>query len=141
MMPTQITLSADDAEAIRTAAAEAFPLECCGLLIGAGAAHVTVQRIAAAANVASDKRAHFEIDPQTQFHWLRASRDGGARIVGHYHSHPNGRATPSAADMAMASDPEAVWLIVAVEEGRAGAVRAFTMTDQTAVEIPVVIPS
>jgi proteasome lid subunit RPN8/RPN11 len=124
MAPTRITLSAADIGFIRDAAAQAFPEECCGLLIGAGEEIVAVSAVVAAPNSASDREKHFEIDPQLQFDTLRATRECGARIVGHYHSHPNGRATPSAEDLAMAAD-DAVWVIVAVTPSGAGALRAF----------------
>ncbi len=42
----------------------------------------------------------------------RADGDGGWDILGHVHSHPDSPATPSAEDLAMAHDPDMLWLIV-----------------------------
>lgn len=110
----------------------AYPRECCGLLIGRddGAA-TTVTRIAESANLA-DGPAHdrFEVDPQVRFDVMRELgliADGGAaavaptaeRIVGHFHSHPDHPAQPSQTDLEMAFEPEMIWLITAVENGRA----------------------
>ena len=124
MAPARITISAADIAFIRAAAAQAFPCECCGLLVGAGEETIAIAEVVVAANTASDKEAHFTIDPQLQFDTLRAARAHGTRIVGHYHSHPNGRATPSTEDLAMAVD-DSIWVVVAVSATGAGALRAF----------------
>ncbi len=84
-------------------------LERCGLLFGGA------KRIDAAqptTNVASDPAQFFEIDPAVLLAAMRAERGGGPRVIGHYHSHPNGSAEPSARDLA-ASEPGKLWLIVA----------------------------
>ena len=86
--------------------------ECCGLLIGSGTDFVVVQAVVQAANVSRQPRDHFEIDPQVQFEAMRRLRGTTQRIIGHYHSHPGGPTTPSAYDLSMAHDPEAVWLII-----------------------------
>ena len=74
--------------------------------------------VAETPNVAPDPATRFEIDPAALFAGLRAERAGGPRILGHYHSHPNGAPTPSARDAAMASQPGRLWLIVAAGEAR-----------------------
>ena len=63
-------------------------------------------------NVSPDPATSFEIDPAALFAALRAERAGGPRLVGHYHSHPNGLASPSLRDAAMALQPGRLWLIV-----------------------------
>jgi proteasome lid subunit RPN8/RPN11 len=47
------------------------------------------------------------------------------RIIGHYHSHPDGQAAPSVHDLAMAHDPEAIWVVVAASPDNISAPRAF----------------
>lgn len=91
-------------------AAAAFPRECCGLLFG------TAERIDAAqpcANVAVDPMCTFEIDPAALITAERMARSGGPCLLGHYHSHPNGRAEPSARDAHDAARDGRLWLIVA----------------------------
>lgn len=100
---------------IASFAGAALPDECCGLLIGSGDEVVIVDRIVAAANIAENARRRFLVDPQVQFDTLRALRDTPSRIVGHYHSHPDGPAAPSVTDLEMALDSEAVWVIVAID--------------------------
>lgn len=88
--------------------------EVCGLLFG------TPEHIAAAepaANVHPDPARFFELDPAALFAALRRERAGGLAVIGHYHSHPGGRAEPSATDAAMADSASGhLWLIVAEDE-------------------------
>jgi desampylase len=109
------------------ALAAADPLhEVCGLLLGT-ARQVTA--ILPATNVAEDQTTRFEIDPAVQFAAIRAARAGGEPVIGHYHSHPGGRAIPSACDAAMIGSIGALWIIVAGTELRgwhAQAGQAFT---------------
>jgi proteasome lid subunit RPN8/RPN11 len=91
-------------------ATKAHPRECCGLLLGRGA---RIKRAVPAANVHPDPQRHFEIDPAALIAAHRAARSGGPQVLGYYHSHPNGRAEPSATDRAMASGDGLIWAIVA----------------------------
>ncbi|MGF1639868.1 MAG: Mov34/MPN/PAD-1 family protein [Rhodospirillales bacterium] len=107
---------------IAAAAERAYPEECCGLLVGTGApgSTVVVGRVVASANVApAPRRDRFEIDPKLRFDLMRALADGAERVVGHYHSHPDQPARPSQRDLDMAWEPDLVWLITAVVDGRA----------------------
>lgn len=109
-------------------AEEAYPEECCGLLIGFREPdnQVRVTEIAGSSNVAPPpRRDRFEVDPALRFAVMRRLRDGRKQIVGHYHSHPDGLAEPSRHDAAMAYEPELLWLIVAVAAGAAGELEAF----------------
>lgn len=107
-------------DAIRAHARAAGGEECCGLLLGDGAAdHVTAIR--PAANVAENPRHFFEIDPAELLRAHREARAGGPVILGHYHSHPEGNPTPSPVDAAIAQGTGEVWLIV----GSDGAARAW----------------
>ncbi|WP_033925937.1 M67 family metallopeptidase [Sphingomonas sp. 35-24ZXX] len=91
-------------------AAATHPVECCGLLLGSDGAIETVQ---ACPNVADDPATGFEIDPATLIAAERAMRQGGKRLIGHYHSHPNGRSAPSPRDAASAAADGRLWLIIA----------------------------
>lgn len=107
-------------ELIQQAAAEAAPLEACGLLFGSDG----VERASVEANVSDDPARRFEIDPAALIAALRAERAGGEGVIGYWHSHPSGDATPSATDAAMAAADGKLWVIVAedaVTAWRAGA--------------------
>ena len=106
---------------IAKAAELAYPDECCGLLVGRiePSGERVVTRVVASVNVAEGGvRDRFEVDPQLRFDIQHALEDGPERIVGHYHSHPDHAAQPSERDLEMAWEPDLVWLIVAVEDGR-----------------------
>lgn len=98
------------------AEAAASAEEVCGLLLGEG---LKIGAILPCCNVATDPSRHFEIDPAALIAAHRAVRAGGPAIVGHYHSHPSGNATPSATDAASAQPDGAIWIIVAGEDIRA----------------------
>jgi len=93
-------------------AVRAHPLECCGLLLGQGAAITAARPVR---NVHADPAAHFELDPAALIAAHRAARSGGPQVLGYYHSHPNGLARPSATDQAEASRDGRVWAIVAAD--------------------------
>lgn len=109
-MGLRVTRSA--LERMRVSASDSAPHECCGLLLGREA----IEEAHPAANVASDPRRHFEIDPQALVDAHRAARAGGPRVLGYYHSHPAGPAAPSATDRAMASGDGRVWAIVGADD-------------------------
>ena len=109
-------------ERIEGAAEVAYPDECCGLLVGRrGAAdEFLVTRVAESANVtAGDKRTSFEVDPRTRLALMKEFRGRDDDVVGLYHSHPDHSAEPSARDLDRVFEPDLVWLITAVAQGRA----------------------
>ena len=93
--------------------------ECCGLLFGSEG---HVRAIGPAANVAPDPQRHFEIDPMVLLAAQKAERAGGTRVIGYYHSHPNGVSGPSLQDAEMAASDGRIWIVVA--NGTASAWRA-----------------
>ncbi|HEU4650615.1 MAG TPA: M67 family metallopeptidase [Croceibacterium sp.] len=106
-MTLRVTREAFDR--LLTEAKDAGDDECCGLLLG----REVVEEARPAANVARDRRRQFEIDPQALVDAHRAARAGGPAVIGYYHSHPAGAASPSATDRAMAAGDGRVWAIVA----------------------------
>lgn len=109
------------AEQIRAHARRDHPREACGLLLGrAGCIETAVP----AANVADRADREFEIDPAALLRAHREAREGGRALLGWYHSHPNGRAAPSAMDAERAVEPGRVWVIAAGD-----ALRAFQVVE------------
>jgi proteasome lid subunit RPN8/RPN11 len=100
-------------DALKHEAAAAHPLECCGILLGEGD---RIIGLLPAANVHPRPESHFEIDPQALVDAHRAARQGGPKVAGYYHSHPNGRAEPSTTDRAQSARDGSVWAIVAAGE-------------------------
>jgi proteasome lid subunit RPN8/RPN11 len=126
-----IRLGALQLKTITDAAEHAYPAECCGLLAGFrdGSGLIRVSRVVASRNVATTShRDSFEVDPQVRFDLMRACDDAaGEMLVGHYHSHPDHPARPSARDLAMAYEPDLAWIIVGVAGGRVEATNAFLL--------------
>jgi desampylase len=98
------------AQQIRDHARRDHPREACGLLLGRGD---RIETVAASANVAVNPEREFEIDPALLLRCHREARAGGPAVLGWYHSHPNGRAEPSAIDAERAVEDGKLWLIVA----------------------------
>ena len=117
---------------IRQLAATAMPREACGLLIGREEGEVS--RLEAAENVATEPTRRFEIDPRRLLQLHRGLRGGAEELIGHWHSHPDGPAVPSACDREMVADPAMVWLIIAAPSGEA---RAWRVVDNGFAEVPV----
>ena len=116
-----LRISSKSIAAIRAHAAETPDVEVCGLLFGTVEA---VERVQRCANVADTPATRFEIDPAALIASHKAERAGGAKLIGHYHSHPSGVCAPSAADRAEARDAGQYWLIIAGAEIRVWHVEA-----------------
>ena len=100
-------------------AESARPRECCGVLVGHD--DEIVEAIAAR-NVADDPN-RYVLDPADHITIRRNARAAGLAVIGFYHSHPHSAAHPSATDLAEASYPDHLYLIVGVD-----AVRLFRLT-------------
>ncbi len=115
-------------ERISRTAETAFPDECCGLLVGHSMDrdNIIVSRVEPSPNMTDGALCDsFEVDPKLRFDLMRELANGPDRIVGHYHSHPDGPAEPSRQDLDMAWEPELVWLITSVVKGRAVCTRGW----------------
>ena len=117
------------AEIIAEESGKATPIEACGLLIGK---ELTVERLVISPNLAASSN-RFEIDPGLLLKESRVAREKGQKIIGHYHSHPNGSPYPSAYDLRMSFYPEWLWLIWA-----AGKIKAFKKDGQNYQEIEII---
>lgn len=124
-----VHLPDDLAQRIRKHAESCYPEEACGLLTGRRDGEtVFITGIHESDNVTGrDRKTGFEIDPKLRFDLMRKTEaaSNGTAIVGHYHSHPDHPAEPSATDLSMAFETEFVWLICGVQESGAGMINAF----------------
>lgn len=64
-------------------------------------------------NAAAAPERAFFLEPAVHLRASREARGQGLSILGHYHSHPSGSATPSALDAAAAQEQGLLWLILA----------------------------
>jgi proteasome lid subunit RPN8/RPN11 len=123
--------------ALRAHAEEAYPHECCGVLLGnptprgrtptastpqGWSVHTAVR----AANTRTDSpHNRYEIAPTELVRILRSARDQGLEIAGFYHSHPDHPAQPSATDLAEAHWLHCSYVITEVAHGRAARTASF----------------
>ena len=129
-----IIISPDLLSKIETAAADAYPAESCGLLVGHGSIdkRIVMTRVEISSNrTENNMRDSFEIDPQRRFDLMRELKDGPEQIVGHFHSHPNGAAQPSARDAQQAWEPALVWVITSVAKGQPSETAAFAFDEES----------
>ena len=104
-----------------------YPEEACALLIGRQgvAGHYRVTRVEPAANVASDRRRRFEVDPGLRIGIERELRGAEEQVIGVWHSHPDGAPEPSGRDAEQIYEPRLAWLITALAGGQALTSAAF----------------
>jgi proteasome lid subunit RPN8/RPN11 len=91
-------------------ARDAAPAECCGLLVGRSGEIVDATPTRNIAEGVS----RFVIDPKDHIDGRREARRRGLEVVGFYHSHPHSPAEPSPTDVAEASYPDHLYLIVSL---------------------------
>jgi proteasome lid subunit RPN8/RPN11 len=113
------------------------PLECCGLLIGQRG---RVTGALPARNLARSA-VRYELDPRLHIDARRVLREvmPPIAILGVYHSHPRGRAHPSASDIAEAQYPNWIHVIVGFAGARAR-VAGFRIRGGRVLPVTIVAP-
>jgi proteasome lid subunit RPN8/RPN11 len=109
-----------------------FPYEVCGLLgvaADGGITHLPVTN-------AERSMTYYAMEPRELLRAVRTIEDAGWGMV-IYHSHTHTQAYPSATDVRLAAYPEALYLIVTLQDRDAPAARAFTILDGEVAEVPV----
>jgi len=99
------------------------PNEACGYLAGSdGRARIAIRLT----NVDASPE-HFSMSPKEQFAALKRARAEGLDILAVYHSHPATPARMSAEDIRLANDPDMLYVIYSLAEGR---VKGFRVTKE-----------
>jgi len=127
-------------ESMTQHADEAWPEECCGLLLGRGD---EVEDAVPARNAAADPGRRFLIDPVDHFQAIRQARARDLAVVGAYHSHPNTEPVPSPTDRREAyDDRQFIHLIVRPPSGpqtTSEAVAAYRLAGDDFVPLQLVV--
>ncbi|MCC5809951.1 MAG: M67 family metallopeptidase [Ectothiorhodospiraceae bacterium] len=112
---------------LRRQADAAQPREACGLLLGEEMpeGHTQVTRLVPMNNIADDPRTGYLIDPEDYLRTDREAAAEGLAVVGVYHSHPDGKPTPSETDRELAWPG---WSYVII--GADGELRAWRLRDR-----------
>jgi proteasome lid subunit RPN8/RPN11 len=113
----------------------AYPNECCGILIGKEVAGKRrVERLAPMKNVfdGGEQYHRFSIDPLAQIEAEKSADDSGQMVLGYYHSHPDHPARPSEYDRTHVP-PWSFYshIIVAIEKGRPAEMTAWFMDEES----------
>ena len=123
-------------DAVAEQALRHHPAECCGVLLAGGGDRSIVTRAMAADNAEEDRPQDvYVLGHRAHLRAVEMEAAGSARIVGYYHSHPNGSAEPSRRDRDEAV-PGAVYLIASVRENRVEHA-AWRLADDEFVSVPV----
>lgn len=131
-MSATLHLPPDVLEALDLAAAQGYPYECCGLLLGLnadGVCRVTAMRQARNLN-RERARDRYELDPADYMAAEREAKAQGLQIVGIWHTHPDHPAIPSETDRA-AAWPGWSYLILSVSRDGVQAVTSWRLNGET----------
>jgi proteasome lid subunit RPN8/RPN11 len=122
---SKLIISQDNLDQIMEHARQGMPYEVCGLI---GGRDDLAETVVAVPNASLTPRTSFEMERQAMVDTIIAFQRAGLVVVAIYHSHPDGSLEPSATDVAQATWPDAVTLIVGLDEqGNCCGVRAWTI--------------
>jgi len=104
-------------KAIETHAAESYPRECFGFLLGKSPVDHWIRQSVRGKNIHPRPKNHFEMDATDFAKTAHFAENQGLDVIGVYHSHPDAPAEPSQSDLAMAVEGW-LYVIVSVREGK-----------------------
>ncbi len=110
--------------------------EICGLISGDAGGFKHCYPVA---NVASDKRRLFHLDPKGQIDAMRRMRAAGEELVAIYHSHPHAPALPSPADIRESEYPDVLYLIISLDTQGVLEMRGFRLRSGKVTDVPIAI--
>ena len=130
MTALKIALTHTAMHKIKVHAMEAYPEECCGILVGTeGAGGKEVYDVFRIGNAKEENRTHrFLITPEEYRSAEAAAGAEGLGVMGFYHSHPDHPARPSQFDLDHAW-PWCSYVIAAVEQGIPAAVKSWVLKE------------
>lgn len=121
----RIDLDSATLDALVAHARSDHPYEVCGLLAGTGG---VVRRHYPIVN-AERSMTYYAMDGKALLHAMRDMEDRDTELLAIYHSHSHTEAFPSPTDVELAFYPEAVYLIVSLQEPGQPVVRGFDIVD------------
>lgn len=96
------------------------PYEVCGLLAGGPGSYEHFPMVNAARSMT-----YYSMEPKQLLEVMNEMDDRGLELAAIYHSHTHTEAFPSATDVELAFYPDAVYLIISLQDGDAPVLRAF----------------
>jgi proteasome lid subunit RPN8/RPN11 len=112
-----------------------YPKECCGFLVGPPG---EVRELVRLTNVDPDPVMRYEADAKEMKRAYDDLYDRDWEVVSIYHSHTHTPAYPSPTDVKLARDPNAVYVLVSLQDRAHPDLRAFRILEGRIEELPVV---
>lgn len=106
--------------------------EVCGLV---GAKNGQALGLYPVTNAAENPTTHYRMEPGAQIDAMRQMRENGEELFAIYHSHPASQATPSAQDLAEASYPQTIYLIISLNTEGVLVMRGFYLQKNSVREV------
>jgi proteasome lid subunit RPN8/RPN11 len=116
-------------------ARDEVPNECCGIVASSDGAAIRVFR----ATNAEASPVRYGLDPQEQYRIMMEIEERGWTLGAIYHSHTRSPAYPSQTDVNLAFYPDALYLIVSLQNPERPDLRAFTIVDRKIDEVELSI--
>jgi proteasome lid subunit RPN8/RPN11 len=131
-----LKIAGEHIEAMIAHAREDHPDEACGVIVGPEGSDVPTRFVRM---INADRSpTFFRFDPEEQFELYNAMSAAGEEIVVVYHSHTSTEAYPSRTDIALASEPQAHYVLVSTAVSGAWdgpvSVRSYRIVDGGAAE-------
>ena len=139
-LPVLIRIRREVLDKIIKYAVNAYPDECCGVLLGRGGLKALVDEEVPLKNVYEGCPGRFWFSDEQWIEALRYAMARGKDYIGLYHSHPDGSVLPSLSDRhRMLTVPSEVWLIVAVSKDEKVEYMAWRIYDEesSVVKLPI----
>jgi [CysO sulfur-carrier protein]-S-L-cysteine hydrolase len=131
-----LKIAREHVDAMIAHAREDHPDEACGVIVGPEDSDVPT-RLVRMIN-ADRSPTFFRFEPEEQFALYKAMSAAGEEIVVVYHSHTSTEAYPSRTDIALASEPQAHYVLVSTAESGASegpvSVRSYRIVDGVVTE-------
>jgi desampylase len=112
-MPLKLVMRHSHLEQIVGHARQGYPYEVCGLI---GGRDGIAESVVPVPNASLTPRVRFEMERQAMVDAIIGFQRAGREVIGIYHSHPDGRADLSESDIAQATWPDAVNLVLGLAE-------------------------
>ncbi len=112
------------------------PQETCGLI---GGKDGKAQRVYALKNVDDQPRIRYLADPQQQLLALRDIDENGWDVLAIFHSHPATQAYPSETDIGRAFYPEAIYILISLQNPEQATVRGYRIDQGQVTEVTLEI--
>jgi len=111
-----------------------LPHECCGLLLGKNG---KITRTIPMKNSEPSPDSYI-MDPLQQIDVFTEMEKRGERLIGIYHSHPQGPSTPSNADLKMAFHQDAICIIISLEDKNNPELKTFILEKGSFKEVELI---